>query len=270
MIHWKKLAVGLIMAGAANPALVSARADDKPGVESKEDASNDDDGDDAKGQDEEHSVLLKGGQIIIVTPDGKQQKIELGPQLKAWPKPSPLIRYLSAAREQQEQPAPPKFVIGVGVSETPPVVWAQLKRDGGSGVTVATVMDDTPAKAAGVQENDIILKANGKSIADQKALTDVVQEAADKPVELLILRAGEELTIAVTPKENKAATFEWKGQVFSGQELPPQLLEYGVHSFGPGVILQNDPTRTGKLEREIEQLRAQVDEINRKLDELKK
>lgn len=269
MTHWKKLAVGLIMAGAANPALVSARADDKPAAESKEDASSDE-GEDAKGNEneEERSVLLKGGQIIIVTPDGKQQKIPLGPQLKAWPKPSPLIRYLSSTREQQQPTAPPKYVIGVGVSETPPVVWAQLKRDGGSGVTVATVMDDTPAKVAGVKENDIILKANGKAIGDQKALTDVVQEAADKPVELLVLRAGEELTIAVTPKENEAAKGE--AQELHGQQLPPELLQYGVHSFGPGVILQGDPGRTGKLEKEIEQLRAQVEAINKKLDELKK
>ena len=43
MVQWKKLAVGLIMACAANPAFVTGVADDKPAAESKEDETKKDD-----------------------------------------------------------------------------------------------------------------------------------------------------------------------------------------------------------------------------------
>ncbi|MBX3442058.1 MAG: PDZ domain-containing protein [Planctomyces sp.] len=213
---------------------------------------------------------LGDGRVIIVTPDGTSRLLlQRQPKLHGQDAlPSGLLWALKADDGEVstlDVQTPPKYVIGVGVSPVPPIVWSQLKREGG-GIAVSVVMDDGPAKAAGVQENDIILQANDRAVTEQKLLMDVVQEAADKPVRLRLLRGGEELTIEVTPKENEqanqpAASFVEKG-------LPEQLLHWDVHQFAPGMVLTQPPA-DGDLRKDLEALRNQIQDLQKSIEELK-
>jgi PDZ domain-containing protein len=58
--------------------------------------------------------------------------------------------------------------------------------------------------AAGVLvEGDAILSADGAEVMDAASLREIVNEGGGDPVELVIERDGEELTVPVTPKETE-------------------------------------------------------------------
>jgi len=67
--------------------------------------------------------------------------------------------------------------------------------------TVGSVSDEFPAKAAGVQPGDRVLAINGQAVSLWDELSSVIhQQTSGQPVDLLIDRHGERLTIAVTPR----------------------------------------------------------------------
>jgi len=215
---------------------------------------------------QEAGALLK--QIVIIGPDGKAKVVAIE-QLPGQPanggEAEPLLQFLGQPVAEPFTPvSPPKYVIGVGVSETPSVVWSQLKRDAQPGVVVAKVMEETPASQAGIQENDIILKAGDKAIGDQQALVAAIEEAAESPMTLTILRGGEELTMEVTPRANEAAKVTAQkilGTKWTGQG--------GVHAFGPGVLLQEGQGPQADMKQELDQLRSQLEQLQKSVDELK-
>ncbi|MGB0581789.1 MAG: RIP metalloprotease RseP, partial [Limisphaerales bacterium] len=73
---------------------------------------------------------------------------------------------------------------------------------------IKTVSDDMPAKAAGVQPNDRIVKFDGITIASTKQFTDAVKERGGKECELIVERekmigtniTTELCTLSVTPR----------------------------------------------------------------------
>jgi PDZ domain-containing protein len=85
-------------------------------------------------------------------------------------------------------------------NEATAAALTELDYDVGATLAVHSVLDD--AAAAGVlQEGDLILEANGEAVADVSALRSVINEGEGDPVELLIVRDGEQQTVEVTPKE---------------------------------------------------------------------
>ncbi|MCI0394817.1 MAG: M50 family metallopeptidase [Chloroflexi bacterium] len=77
-------------------------------------------------------------------------------------------------------------------------------------VTITEVLPNSPAMAAGLETGDVILSVNGREAAGNQAI--VVEEitgSAGRPVELVVLRNGEEVRLSVTPRlpgEYDAAT----------------------------------------------------------------
>ena len=65
---------------------------------------------------------------------------------------------------------------------------------------VGRLMDDMPAKAAGVQPNDRIVAVDGTSVRTWDELTKIVRRAANRPLAFSIRRNGMPLTLTVTPK----------------------------------------------------------------------
>ncbi len=66
------------------------------------------------------------------------------------------------------------------------------------GALVAQVMEDSAAARAGVAAGDVILRFNGREIASNESLPPVVGHSPlDRPVPMLVLRNGRELTLMV-------------------------------------------------------------------------
>jgi len=77
--------------------------------------------------------------------------------------------------------------------------------DQAKGAVIKTVSDDSPAKKAGLKENDIITKINDQAIDGPKSLYEAVgQFQPDEKITITINREGKEKKITATLAKNKA------------------------------------------------------------------
>jgi regulator of sigma E protease len=67
-------------------------------------------------------------------------------------------------------------------------------------VVVASVESVSPAQVSGLQAGDIILAADGQHITGYNLLISITHQFLGKPMELVILRNGQELNISITPR----------------------------------------------------------------------
>src|SRR6516162_4048602 len=101
-------------------------------------------------------------------------------------------------------PKVPMIYLGVETSQVPDVVSEQLGLAKGLGLVVEYVEPNSPAAAAGIQQNDILKMLNDQILIEPSQLRKLLQtfsEGAD--VTLTILRKGQEqkLTAKLTKKE---------------------------------------------------------------------
>lgn len=77
------------------------------------------------------------------------------------------------------------------------------------GVAVEKVADDSPAKQAGLQDGDVIVKFNGEEVTGFRKLSRLISETSpDHQARLTILRGGSERDITVTMGKRPTPTFE--------------------------------------------------------------
>ncbi len=90
--------------------------------------------------------------------------------------------------------------IAGGSRPLPPRVARRLGRD--SGVEVVQVADDSPAAAAGLRAEDLIVELDGEAVTDVADIQRLmVVEKIGAPVSLRVLREGRELELALVPAE---------------------------------------------------------------------
>src|SRR6516225_5839115 len=104
----------------------------------------------------------------------------------------------------EKGPKVPVTFLGVETSQVPDVVSEQLGLAKGLGLVVEYVEPNSPAAAAGIQQNDILKMLNDQILIEPSQLRKLLQtfsEGAD--VTLTILRKGQEqkLTAKLTKKE---------------------------------------------------------------------
>jgi membrane-associated protease RseP (regulator of RpoE activity) len=92
-----------------------------------------------------------------------------------------------------------EYFIGISLSSLDEALRSQLRLSAGQGVLITDVVKDSPAEKAGVKSNDIVLEFGSKPVESPDKLAAEVQADQDKPATLKILRAGQPLSIAVTP-----------------------------------------------------------------------
>ena len=100
--------------------------------------------------------------------------------------------------------------LGVRIQPVTPEIAEGLGLPQASGALVASVTPDSPAEAAGFQIGDTIVRFNGIAIDDMRELPRaVVRTEVGLEVEVVVIRDGEERTIAVVLGELEAyeATF---------------------------------------------------------------
>ncbi|HEX5859436.1 MAG TPA: PDZ domain-containing protein [Microbacterium sp.] len=78
----------------------------------------------------------------------------------------------------------------------------ELDYDVVSSVRVVELIEDSPAQGA-LEPDDIILSADGTPIEQADTLREIIQGSAGEPVELTVLRGGEEQTVSVTPEQRE-------------------------------------------------------------------
>lgn len=127
-----------------------------------------------------------------------------------------------------------------------------------SGVIVISVDtgDGSPAKAAGIRENDVITKANGEEISTNEDLKRIIDASSGEDIELSLNRGKSPISLRITPKENDDGGYEvgmWIRDSAAGLGTVTYFDE-GSYSFGAlghgicdrdtGMLL---PLRSGKM-----------------------
>jgi serine protease Do len=89
--------------------------------------------------------------------------------------------------------------LGVRIQQVTDEIAESLNIKPARGALVAGVDDKGPAKPAGIEPGDVVVKFDGKDIKEPKDLSRVVADTAvGKEVDVLIIRKGEEQTKRVT------------------------------------------------------------------------
>ena len=121
-----------------------------------------------------------------------------GPPLPA-PQAPPGLKH-----EHERAPKVPMTFLGVETSQVPSVVSEQLGLAKGFGLVVDYVVSDSPAAAAGIQQNDILKMLNDQILIEPSQLRKLLQNFSEgTEVTLTILRKGQEqkITVKLTKKE---------------------------------------------------------------------
>jgi len=104
----------------------------------------------------------------------------------------------------EKAPKVPAIFLGVETSQVPTVVSEQLGLSKGLGLVVEYVVPNSPAAAAGIQQNDILKMLNDQILIEPSQLRKLLQTFSDgADVTLTILRKGQEqkVTVKLTKKE---------------------------------------------------------------------
>jgi hypothetical protein len=147
-----------------------------------------------------------------------------------------------APGNHEKAPKVPTIFLGVETAQVPGVVSEQLGLSKGLGLVVEYVVPNSPAAAAGIQQNDILKLLNDQILIEPSQLRKLLQTFSDgTDVTLTILRKGQEQKVTVK---------------LSKKEMPQR------HSRGPGDKHEWnwDSDDVGDLGDRMQELKEQLHE----------
>ncbi|NJN80643.1 MAG: site-2 protease family protein [Anaerolineales bacterium] len=92
-------------------------------------------------------------------------------------------------------------------------------------IEIGTVAENSPAQQAGMQDGDILLAIDGESVTEVSPAVALIRENLDQPVELLIERNGEQITLIATPLSSRTAQEGALGIALTYPTRPATLVE---------------------------------------------
>ena len=104
------------------------------------------------------------------------------------------VKEINLKKKERRYVVPGGELVGIALSTDGVVVVATENFES----TAGTV---SPAKAAGIRPGDVLISANGKKLKSNEELTDIINETDGRPVEMKLMRGGEDFTVTVTPEK---------------------------------------------------------------------
>lgn len=99
-----------------------------------------------------------------------------------------------------------------------------------SDCVVDSVTDDSPAKKAGMKDNDIIRSVNGVNVQNSTEFTEYLTQAGGETVEIGVERGGQNVTLSVTPEYVETESY-YTGLVSFGSVVKATPAETVVNAF---------------------------------------
>lgn len=96
--------------------------------------------------------------------------------------------------------------------------------------SIAEVLDDSPAKAAGLKSGDIILSVGGRTLKEDLKISDVLAQTKDSEVDIVVKRDGAEQTFKITPQLVEVEEY-YTGFDSYGYRVKTNPLETVTYSF---------------------------------------
>jgi serine protease Do len=156
--------------------------------------------------------------------------------------------------------------LGVGIQQMTPALGKSFGLKDKEGVLVSDVFQGGPAEKAGIERGDVIVKFDGKDVAESRDLSRIVASTpVGKMVEVKLMRDGKaiERTVKVGEMEKKTETAQLPSHQSLGitvQELTPEIArdlglkhETGVvvASIEPGSSAADAGIQRGDVIREV-------------------
>ena len=112
------------------------------------------------------------------------------------------------------------------------IIFTRVGVPDSSRVLVSSVTKDSPAEQAGFQYGDIFISGNGQPIRSYDELRVIVDANKNKPVDFLVDRHGEQVTLTATPlvntAENRVMIGVGLGVPFKQTSSPVETLSLGA------------------------------------------
>lgn len=233
------------------------------------------------------------GKIVIVGPDGKVREISLGDKtpervhvqmdnIQDQSKDSQQHDVFVLSTDDGHQTE--HLMIGVHCVIADEVLRGHLNL-GDSGLVVKDVIDDSPAKAAGIQEGDVIVEANGNALATVEQLMEITRATEGKEITFNVIHAGERRLVNATPQKMKPGhrivinrdssitdgddkqrmAFHWEESL--GQELPAHVHEamakghtrIMLRSMHPGIVIDHNSAKDD-IRKLVDEARSRAEE----------
>src|SRR5690606_24369290 len=105
--------------------------------------------------------------------------------------------------DQQGEAAAPAYWIGLLGGLVSDELLHHIDLPEGQGLLIREIVPGSPAEKAGLQQWDIMLRANEADLSDMRDLVDLVIKAGgdESAIAIEVLRHGSRETIHVTPEE---------------------------------------------------------------------
>lgn len=154
--------------------------------------------------------------------------------------------------------------LGVGVEESSEPLAAQLDLKPGEGLVVNFVSTNSPAAAAGLQKNDVLVELDGQMLVDSAQLRKLVQMHAEgDSVKIVFYHAGKKQTVSA-----KLAKKAFDETAFDGEVPPGDLgkLQFRLQDLR-GLAGGEKGNLNLEIQRTMEQARAAIqDALRQSLD----
>jgi regulator of sigma E protease len=79
----------------------------------------------------------------------------------------------------------------------------RIAPDDHPGTTVVEVIDDRPAKAAGMENGDRIVSVDGEAVDTWRGMAGIISKHPEDPIEIIVEREGERVPLTITPDDEK-------------------------------------------------------------------
>lgn len=159
-----------------------------------------------------------------------------------------------ADRHEKNEKKVPVTFLGIETSEVPTVLSDQLGLAKGFGLVVDYVVPDSPAAAAGVQQNDIIKMLNDQILMEPEQLSKLIRSYSEgTTITLTLLRKG---------KEEKVTAKLSKKDVPQDREFGPGRHRHG---FPFGDHDMDDFGLNGDFNEQMKHLKEQIGSVNERV-----
>jgi len=188
--------------------------------------------------------------------------------------------------------------LGVRIQQVTDEIAESLNIKPARGALIAGVDDKGPAKPAGIEPGDVVVKFDGKDIKEPKDLSRVVADTAvGKAVDVVIIRKGEEQTKQVTlgrlddgdkpvqasvktqPEADKPATQKALGLDLTGLSKDLRT-RYKIKDTVKGVVITGVDTGSDAAEKRLsagdvivevaQEAVSNAGDVKKRIDQLKK
>lgn len=140
--------------------------------------------------------------------------------------------------------------IGVRIQEVTEEFAETLGLDAPKGALIAGVTPDGPAEKAGIEAGDVVVRFDGKDVGTMRALPQIVAGTApETPAEVVVLRDGEEVTLAIEVGLMEDTTL---ASVEPGENEPDAAMA-SANSFGLTLAaLTEEARRTYSIDPDVD------------------